>query len=839
MKLPPLPIHQTIPELRAALMSGSAVLSAPPGSGKTTVVPLALLKEPWLVDKKIYILEPRRLAARAAAFRMASLLGERVGQTVGYHIRFDRQASEHTRIEVITEGILTRRMQTNPDLPGVALVIFDEFHERSLHADLALAFCLDLCLLKDELRLLVMSATMSTTPVSKLLGGVPIITGGGQCYEVKTEYLHRNVTGRIADTTVSGITRVINDQVGDVLVFLPGVGEIREVHRKLNADPHFSDILILPLFGDLSKKDQDRAILPDAQGRRRIILATSIAETSLTIEGITSVIDSGWSRLPHFDPGSGLSRLVTVPVSKASARQRSGRAGRLGPGYCLRLYTKEAHYNLPPYHPPEILSADLTNMVLELALWGVSDPRELRWLDPPRQGNVDKARQLLLFLGAVTESGKITETGRQLATLPVHPRLGNILLRAKQSGQGALGCDLAALLSERDILSHAYRQGNGEIRVRYDLLEQWRKSGAAGVKTAGANPEVCRRIDTIANRFLRILGCKAGRREPVKIASLLISGFPDRIAQRRNNSRSQYLLASGRGVTLDGADPLTADEYVVAPKLDGGRTEGRIFLAEPVDVSELTESHKNLLSTLRSVTWDTSLEKVTATLRLTLGKIVINEQPLLDVEPEEIQQAMLTGIRRMGIECLPWDRTSRQLQARVNCVRKQYPDAGWPDLSDDYLLKNLAWLHPYLHSTSSREQLKQIDLTSILQDMLGWKKSQILEQTAPSTIRVPSGSKLGIDYLSGEIPILSVRIQEMLGQDRTPTICDGRVTLLLHLLSPAQRPIQITTDLYGFWRNSYPEIKKELKGRYPKHYWPEDPLNAEPVRGVKKKKKSI
>ncbi|MFW2368422.1 MAG: ATP-dependent helicase HrpB [Desulforhopalus sp.] len=834
MNLPPLPVLDVVAELKNCLQSQSAVLSAPPGSGKTTVLPLALLDEPWLEGRKIVILEPRRLAATAAATRMASLCGESVGQTVGYHIRFDRQVSKRTRIEVITEGILTRRLQTNPDLPGVGLIIFDEFHERSLHADLALALCLDLCQVKDDLRLLVMSATVETRPISDLLGKVPIITGGGKCFEVKIEYLNHTSTGRIADKTVAGIRRVMSDHLGDILVFLPGAGEIKEVYRKLRTDSFFGDTLVLPLYSDLSKQDQVRAISPNQGGRRRIILSTSIAETSLTIEGITCVIDSGWSRLPRFDPGSGLSKLVTVPVSRASADQRTGRAGRIGPGYCLRLYTKEEHYNLPAYHPPEILSVDLTDLILELALWGINNPHDLSWLDPPRHGSFIQAQRLLHSLGAINETGKITETGRLLAILPVHPRLGHMLLKAKQSGQGALGCDLAALLTEPDIMNNRFRQGNCELQTRYNLLQEWRKNGQE-VAQRGAIPELCRRIDKTAHRFIQILGCKAGDGDAENIADLLTYAYPDRIAKKQKNDPFRYLLSTGRAVMLDRTDPLATSEYLIVPKLDSGLKQGRIHLAEPVNIEDIIASHGNLFSDIRSVTWDSSSERVRATLTTMLNKIIICEQPLKDLKTEEIEQTMVLGIKRMGIECLPWDRAARQFQARVDCVRHQYPQDQWPDLSDERLLKDLNWLTPFLHTMNTREKLKQLDLCTIFKSMLGWEKSQILDRIAPRVFKVPSGSQLFIDYQCGKIPTLAVRIQEILGLDKSPAICNGRITLLLHLLSPAQRPIQITTDLYGFWRNSYPEIKKELKGRYPKHYWPDDPLNAEPIRGVRKK----
>lgn len=834
MQLPQLPVHHILPELKKALGAGSAVLTAPPGSGKTTIVPLALLGEPWLAGRKILILEPRRLAARAAAARMAFLLGERVGQRVGYQIRFDRQISPVTRIEVLTEGILTRRLQSDPELKGVGLVIFDEFHERSIRADLALALCLDLCQLRDDLRLLVMSATLETSAVAALLGDVPIIIGEGKSHEVTVEYLSRPTTGRIGETTAAGVRRVVAEQQGDVLVFLPGAGEIRAVRRQLAGDPSLDNLLISPLFGDLSQSEQDRAIQPDPAGRRRVILATSIAETSLTIEGIGCVVDSGWSRRPSFEPGNGLSKLTTVRVSKAATDQRAGRAGRLGPGYCLRLWTKDEHYSLPPFHPPEIVAVDLAGLALELALWGVSDPGELRWLDPPRSGPWQQARDLLGSLGAITVSGRITETGRQLAALPIHPRLGHMLLMAGKSDHGPLACDLAAMLVERDPVRRQGSASSSELRLRYGLLELWRKNGDDAVFREGGDSAICRRIDRDARRWQSLLGCTGGLRRTEAIGDLLVYAYPDRIARRRPGERERYLLATGRGAVLPPADPLAASEYLVVPQLDAGRTEGRIFLAEPLLLGDLREHHRKLFAATQEVAWDDGAAKVAATRRLCLGKIVVEESPFTDADPEKISRAMLTGIRRMGLACLPWNKEARQLQARVHCLRHCQPEIDWPDLDDERLVEDLAWLAPYLTRITRADQLGQLDLHLIFTAMLSWDKQQRLARDAPTTITVASGSKIRIEYRKDEPPLLAVRIQEMFGQTATPTVCGGKVVVLLHLLSPARRPIQVTSDLAGFWQRSYPEVKKELKGRYPKHFWPDDPLTAEATRGVKR-----
>jgi ATP-dependent helicase HrpB len=836
MQLPQFPVTDIIPELKDALARGSAVLAAPPGSGKTTVVPLALLDEGWLTGKKILILEPRRLAARAAATRMASLLAEKIGQTVGYQVRFDRQITEATRIEVLTEGILTRRIQNDTELRDVGLIIFDEFHERSLHADLALALCLDLCQVKDDLRLLIMSATLDTASISRLLGNVPVIVGKGKNHEVQIDYLERPATGRISDITSRAIFRAVQEQAGDILVFLPGAGEIREVHRQLGEEAVLRNLLIFPLFGDLDQKAQDRAILPDPAGRRRVILATSIAETSLTIEGIGCVVDSGWSRKPRFDPGNGLSTLATVRVSKAAADQRAGRAGRLGPGSCLRLWTKGEDHGLIPFHPPEILTADLANLALELALWGAGDLQSLRWLDQPRPGPYQQAKELLQSLGALTAAGKITATGRQLAALPIHPRLGHMLLMARATGHAALACDLAAILSERDILKGEGRNRSADIHLRLSLLEMWRKDGGQAVGREGGDPESCRRVDRAARDWLRLVAGGRDAHAPDTIGDLLVYAYPDRIARRRLNERDRYLLANGRGAILPPADPLSASEYLVVPQLDAGKTEGRIFLAESLHLAELQSHHQELFSESRQVYWDDLSARVMATRRLSLGEIIVEEKPLSDTDPAETGRAMLAGIGRIGLDCLPWDRDSRQLQARVHCLRNWQPQTAWPDLGDDHLRSNLSWLEPYLGGISRADQLKRLDLVAILMAMLSWDLQQRLAQDAPISITVPSGSRIRVDYRLDEPPLLAVRLQEMFGQSETPAICGGKVPLLVHLLSPARRPVQMTSDLAGFWQRGYPEVKKELKGRYPKHFWPDDPLAAEAVRGVKKKK---
>ncbi len=749
-----LAIHASLDEIRSTLAHGSAVLCAPPGSGKSTGVPLALLHESWLGDKKIIMLEPRRLAARAAAARMSALLGQETGGTVGYTIRFDRRISPFTRIEVVTEGILTRRIQQDPELADIGLVIFDEFHERSLHADLALALCLELCSLRDDLRLLVMSATLDADPIATLLGGVPVITGHGQSFPVEIEYLNKEPAGRIAETTVQGIRQVLEKKNGDILAFLPGAGEIKQASAALTGAGG-KDILIQPLYGNLSQQEQDRAILPDPLGRRRVVLATSIAETSLTIDGILNVVDSGWSRLPRFRPASGMSGLDTVRVSRAAARQRTGRAGRVAPGFCLRLWTLHQHHGLVPFHPPEICAADLASLLLELALWGVADPLELRWLDPPPASALSAARAQLTSLHALDETGGITPTGRQLAGFPIHPRLAHMLVMAGRTGQGLLACDLAALLSERDIIQNASFHVGSDLQYRLQILQRFRDKG----RDEKADPAACRRVDTSSLQYRRLLEIKGKKYDEDKAGLLLAFAYPDRIAGLRPGGRERYQLSGGKGALLPSGDPMAGSPFLVAPLLDTGQREGKIFLAAPVDINELRISQPGLFAWQEIIGWDEQNGRVTAVRREYLGELVIREEGLVKADPGLTRAAMLEGIRRMGIESLPWSRETRRLQARINSLRFWQPEGNWPQIDDEHLMADLAWLSPYLDGISRREQLKQLDLNRILLDKLDWRGQQELDQAAPERLQVPSGSRILLDYRPGEAPVLAVRLQ--------------------------------------------------------------------------------
>ena len=836
-----LPILHVLPALKQVLCQGHAVLNAPPGSGKTTGVPPALLNEAWLAGRKILVLEPRRLAARSAASRMSFMLNQKIGQTIGYHIRFDRQISEKTKIEVLTEGILTRRIQSDPDLLDVGLIIFDEFHERSIHADLALALCLDLCELRDDLKILIMSATMDSALVAKLLRDAPVIVGEGLSYPVEVDYLKQAATGTIADATVRVVRQVAREREGDILVFLPGAGEIKNAMRQL--EKHLPDTSVQPLFGDLPQKQQDKAIAPPLDSQRRIILSTPIAETSLTIEGIVNVVDSGLVKRPHFDAASGLSHLYTERISKASARQRAGRAGRLGPGYCLRMWTKNQQHSLMPFQTSEILSADLTSLALELALWGAENPAELRWLDPPPAGAFKQAKELLTIIKALTPDGRISNIGRQLASLPIHPRLGYMMLMAANTNEIYLACSLAAILSERDIIKTTSGLRNADLDERLRLLQLWRRHGDKSIKSEGGDQAVCRRLERQSEQWLRLLNRqkitikKIGPNEfytPEDEGRLLAYAYPDRIARRRPGQREIYKLSNGRAALLPPGDPIATNEFLVAAHLDAGQRQGRIFLAAPLDLSDLKQNQPRLFHQEKKVYWDETEARVVTVQQERLGELIISQHPWQQAPKTEIMQAFMQGIQKTGLNCLPWDKEARELQTRVCFIRAIQPE-DWPDLDDAVLLDDLSWLEPYIGDCSRLDQLKKINLQAIFSGILGWEKMRRLDKEVPLKIQVPSGSWVHLRYGGNKAPILAVRLQEMFGFTDTPTVCRGKVPVVLHLLSPAQRPIQITSDLAGFWQRSYPEVKKELKGRYPKHFWPDDPLTAKATNRTKPK----
>jgi ATP-dependent helicase HrpB len=837
-----LPIYSILSELKQALADRpTAVLSAPTGSGKTTVVPIELLRETWLAGKTILLLEPRRLAARLAASFMAGQLNERVGETVGYRVRFDRKISEQTGIEVITEGVLVRRLQQDPELTGVGLVILDEFHERNLEGDLALALCLDIREgLRDDLRLLVMSATLAVEPLALLLDHARIVIGRGRAYPVENRYLPPRAEidsprpDHIARMTARGIRHALNEQSGDVLVFLPGRGEINRVLDMLSPDIS-GNVIILPLYGAMRLADQAAAVQPDREGRRRVILTTTIAETSLTIEGIEIVVDCGWKRVPRFDAGSGLTRLETVRISRASAKQRSGRAGRLGPGTCYRLWNKGVEHGLQPFDRPEILQADLAPLVLELTLWGVADPGELRWLDPPDIHAVKSAKKLLFQLEALDERGGITPLGRNMAGLPVHPRLAHMLLKASGRENLHRACDIAALVSERDIL-----RGAGESVDLDDRLFALDRFRGHGDRMSGPGRAACRRINRISGQLRRQV---RGRFEPqtsmpCSTGALLSLAYPDRIAALRAGSSHGYKLVSGRGGTLPRNDRLQGAPFLVVAAMDGGRAEGRIFLAAPLDFEELTALHGHRFVREEEVFFDRESQAVRAAKLVRLGSMEVTRKSLSRPDPEKVRTALMEEISRSLLQILPWTKKAKNLQKRILFLRSLGNETDWPDCSDAFLAEHLEeWLGPYLSGMRTTADLRMLNLEKILRCRLDWPMQKRLEQEAPTHIRVPSGSRVPLAYQKDGPPVLAVRLQELFGLAKTPTICRGRVGVLLHLLSPAGRPVQITDDLRGFWESSYHEVKKELKGRYPKHYWPDDPLNAEATARVRQKPK--
>lgn len=848
-----LPISSILSGLRSTLSKKNAVtLSAPPGSGKTTCVPLALLHEDWLAGRRILILEPRRLAARMACRRMAVMLHEPVGRTVGYRVRFDNKVSSSTRIEVLTEGILTRRLQSDPALEDVGLVIFDEFHERSIHADLALALCLDVInSLREDLKILIMSATLDIEALTGVLPDPGVIIGEGQAFPVAVRYNMeqagkvRNMRGnaysfhRLIEKMAGAIRHAVDDDEGDVLAFLPGAGEIRQVGNRLAEWANRESIILLPLYGDLSREQQDRAVMPDPSGRRRIVLTTSIAETSLTIEGVRIVIDSGWSRVLRFDPNCGLSRLITVRESRSSAHQRTGRAGRLEKGICYRLWNKDNEQNLPSYNRPEILDADLAPLALDLALWGVSEAGSLSWLNTPPAGHYAQAVDLLTLLGALDRHGRITPLGKRMAVLPVHPRLARMLVEAERTGDIGLACDLAALLSERDIIHNSGGVPRPvDIEVRLQALEAFRKGDHNLLRSFDAEGLACAGVDRAVSRWRRLFHCKGKNKGRHTVGSLLVLAYPDRIAQLRPAAHERYKIANGRGAFLPEIDQLAGSPYLVAAHVDAGQVEGRIYLASAITEEELYERLAGLITITENIAWDNKVGSVTANREDRLLQLVLDTRPIKDVDPELIKDAMLEGVRQMGLAVLPWNKEARMLQARISFLRSWQPDGPWPDASDAALEREPdSWLGPYLYGITRRQQLSRLDLEQILRDQLDRDMQLRIEEEAPTHIRVPSGSRLRLEYEEGKPPVLAVRLQEMFGLADTPCVCRGQVQVLLHLLSPARRPIQITQDLRAFWNGAYREVKKELMGRYPKHHWPDDPWSAMPTARVKPRRK--
>ncbi len=819
--LPDYPVLAALPELREALAKrGCAVLAAPPGSGKTTTIPLALLDEPWLCGKKILMLEPRRLAARTSAARMAHLLGEKVGETVGYQIRFERRVSSRTRIEVITEGLLARRLQADPELPGVGLVICDEFHERSLDADLALALTLDArANLNPELRVLVMSATLDTARVAKLLGDAPLVEADGRLHPVEVRYKSARGETGLDEITAAGVLTALAETPGDILVFLPGAREIRDTQRRLEARAR--NVSIYPLFGDMASGDQDAALAPDPQGRRKIILATNIAQTSLTVEGVTTVVDAGYVRAARFDAASGANRLETLRVSRASADQRAGRAGRLGPGYAYRLWSEEQHSRLPAHDTPEILAADLTRFALELASWGTA-PEKLALLDQPPASAWSYAQELLRETEALDAAGRITTHGRELAWLPAAPRIAHMLLKARAARLSHTAAWVASALEGRD--------STGQT----DLAAQ-----VAAAASGRGDPNAARRQREAARQFLRLLGESDGngRVDEDAVGRVLGWAYPERLARRRPEQLKTvrdvaYLCADGGEARLMHSDALSRQEWLAIAHWDP-QPPRKIRSAAALKFAEIERDHAAQIEAVKHVRWNTETDSIVAEEQRRLGAIVLSAKPLRDADA--LRAAMIEGVRALGLIALPWTEGLRQWQARVLSLRVWRPNENWPDVSDAALLASMSeWLAPFLDGITRRDHLARVDLAAALNAKLDYENQRKLAKFAPTHMEVPTGSQIALEYFpDGRAPALAVKLQEMFGCAKTPAVNDGRTPVVVHLLSPARSPAAVTQDLAIFWAHGYPDVRKDLRGQYPRHPWPDDPLAALPTRRAK------
>jgi len=812
-----LPIYEVLPEAKQLLEANNTlILQAPPGAGKSTVLPISLLDETWLKGKKIILLEPRRLATRSVAQRMAELLGEKVGETVGYRVRFDQKISKKTRIEVVTEGILTRKIQQDNALEGVGLIIFDEFHERSLNADLALALSREVQqVLREDLKLLIMSATLDFGNLSTLLDNAPILESKGRQYPI--EYIHveqpRNTP--LVNQVVTVVRKALKEQKGDVLVFLPGIGEINKCLEHLSKS---SEHTTIPLYGSLSLDKQREAILPLKNGQRKVVLATSIAETSLTIEGVKTVIDCGYSRIPRFDPRSGLTKLDTIRISQDSADQRAGRAGRTAPGVCYRIWAKgillEAH------RTPEILEADLCSIVLELANWGVQDINSLVWLTNPPTGAVAQATELLEQLKAI-DNKKITLKGKEILSLPTHPRIAHLLLEAKEIGLLSLAIDTASLLEERDPLP----QGAGtDINLRIEALRRFRNNNS--------NNSVLYRIEKLAQSWYHRFRISAEKSPviPTDTGQLLALAYPERIAKRKNGT--QYQLANNRTANLLGQDELANEEWLAIGSMNIGQKDGRIFLASPIDETDLPTTIHSVLK------WNNSKGELIAQKEERVGTILLKATKSNNVNDEEAIKTICKAIASEGNKLLPFSKEVNTWQSRIMSLAKWNKEENWPNVSTEHLLQTTeTWLSPYLSNIRKAKELQKLNLLTILQNSLPYELAKKTDRLAPSKIDVPSGSSIKLEYFeNGNNPVLAVRLQEVFGLLETPTINNGLNTVLIHLLSPGFKPVQVTSDLHSFWENTYLQVKKELKSRYPKHSWPEDPWTAKAVTGAKRRR---
>lgn len=814
----PLPIDAVLDDLSRTLEAHhAAVLVAPPGAGKTTRVPLALLDAPWAKGKKIIVLEPRRIAARASADRMAKSLGERAGETVGYRVRFGSKISRATRIEVVTEGIFTRQILDDPELSGIAAVLFDEFHERSLDADMGLALARDAQLgLREDLRILVMSATLDGARVAKLLGEAPVVESEGRAFPVEMRYLGRKADAPIERQMADAIASALRADAGSVLAFLPGAAEIRRTQNFLAERIHDSSIEIVPLFGALDAAVQDRAISPAPKGTRKVVLATSIAETSLTIEGVRIVVDSGLARVPRYEPDIGLTRLETVRVSRAAADQRRGRAGRTEPGVCYRLWDEPQTASLAPYTQPEILSADLSSLVLDLAQWGVADPAALSFLDPPPQPAWKEAKSLLSELNALDGDGRITAEGKSLRALALPPRLARMIVDSHRAGEGEAAAEIAAIITERGLggdsvdLEHRRDQFRRDRSPRAasarDLARRWASQVAASEKAATAEGDLSTGL-------------------------MLAYAFPDRVARNRGNG--SFVLANGRGAAVDQTSSLARTPYIAVGEMTGTAASGRILLAAQISQDEIERHFAEHIESVEEISFDRGAMALRARRKRALHAITLSEATLAVSPSGDTARIFADGLIAAGLDRLPWSKVAKQWRDRVMFLRRAEGDS-WPDLSDDGLIaRRDDWLVPALYDMIALKDISAGDLSDALMALLPWEMRARLDREAPTHFEAPTGSVLAIDYEAEQGPTIAVRLQELFGLNTHPSIAAGKVPLVLELLSPAQRPVQVTRDLPGFWRGSYSAVRSDLRGRYPRHPWPEDPANALPTRRVK------
>ena len=864
----PLPIDAVLDELaRTLAANNAAVLVAPPGAGKTTRVPLALLDEPWLKGKKIIVLEPRRIAARASAERMAHTIGERVGETVGYRVRFGSKVSRATRIEVVTEGIFSRQILDDPELSGVAAVLFDEFHERSLDADLGLALARDAQVgLREDLRILVMSATLNGSRVAKLLGDVPVIASEGRAFPVDTRYLGRTADAPLERQMAEAIAMALRADPGSVLAFLPGAAEIRRTQNFLSERVHDASIEIVPLFGALDAAVQDRAIAPAPKGHRKVVLATSIAETSLTIEGVRIVVDSGVARVPRYEPDIGLTRLETVRASRAAVDQRRGRAGRTEPGVCYRLWDEPQTASLAAYTQPEILSADLSSLVLDVAQWGVSDPSTLAFLDSPPAPALKEARSLLRELGALDADGRITAEGKSLRELALPPRLARMIVDSHRLGAGREAAEIAAVLTERGLggdsvdldtrLDQFHRDRSQRAGSARALAQRWASQVAAtegplpspsplsGEGRGGGSPTAAAAgITPISNPSPQGGGERKhlpqnrkdtpaqGAAELPSTGVMLAFAFPDRVARNRGNG--SFVLANGRGAAVDQTSALARAPYVAVAELTGTAANGRILLAAPITVADIEQRFADQIETADEISFDRSAMALRARRKKTLHAITLSEAPMAMSPSVETARVLADGLIVSGTDRLPWSKPAKQWRDRVMFLRAAEGEP-WPDLSDDALAaQREKWLVPALYDKTSLKEFSTQDLSDALATLLPWELRARLEREAPTHFEAPTGTMLAIDYEAEQGPTIAVRLQELFGLNTHPSIAKGAVPLVLELLSPAHRPVQVTRDLPGFWRGSYAAVRSDLRGRYPRHPWPEDPASALPTRRVK------